>query len=112
MSLGVKVQDGDFRLMFQRRADGFYVIDDSNTWIRLPELDGNFQPKFTESQEYKIDVNNGIGVLSTRASGAADFVVEGQWNLQPFQQPDLVEHWVRGTIESPAQARFDVTQIF
>ena len=112
VSLGVKVQDGDFRLMFQRKSDGFYVIDDTNTWVQLPDLDGNFQPEFTESQEYRIDVDNGIGILSSRAIGAADYVVEGEWNLQPFQQPDLVEHWVRGTIESPAEAKFDMTRIF
>ncbi|MEM8829023.1 MAG: Ig-like domain-containing protein, partial [Cyanobacteria bacterium P01_G01_bin.19] len=112
VSLGVKVQDGDFRLMFQRRADGFYVIDDSNSWVLLPDPDGNFQSEFTESQDYRIDVDNGIGVLSSRASAADNFVVEGQWNLQPFQRSDLIEHWVRGTSENPAEALFDMTEIF
>ncbi len=112
VSLGVKVQDGNFRLMFQRRPDGYYVIDNSNTWVQLPDPDGNFQPEFTESREYQIDVDNGIGVLSSRAGAADNFVVDGQWNLQPFQQGDLVEHWVRGTIENPAEARFDMTEIF
>ena len=114
VSLGVKVQDGDYRLMFQRKSDGFYVIDDTNSWIKLPDTAGDFETEFTELKEYKIDVDNGSGVLSSRVIGATDYVVEGEWNLQPFQQGDLdlVEHWVRGTIESPAEARFDMTRIF
>ena len=112
VSLGVKVQDGDYRLMFQRKSDGFYVIDDTNSWVKLPDTAGDFESEFTELKEYKIDVDNDSGILSSRVIGTADYIVEGEWNLQPFQQGDLIEHWVRGTLDSPAEARFDMTRIF
>ena len=66
---------------------------------------------FTEFIDYRIDVNNGIGSLFIKASEDELFTSAGNWNLQPFQNQDLLEHWVRGLPESPAEASFDMTRI-
>ena len=107
ISLGVKVQDGSYRLMFQRKADGFYVIDTSNSWVRIKTTS-----EYTGWADYKIVVNNGSASLYARVSGTEVYNPNGNWNLQIYQQPDLIEHWVRGKSGQPAEVRFDWTRIY
>ena len=106
VSLGTKVQDGEFRLMFQRRSNGFYVLDESNTWTQLRGTSS-----FTESVDYRIEVNNGVGSLFARVSGDDQYTFVGDWSLQPRQQEDLIEHWVRGIPSDPAETTIDSTRI-
>ena len=107
ISLGVKVQDGAYRLMFQRKVDGFYAIDSTNSWVKIKST-----AEYTGWADYKIVVNNGAASLSTRVSGTDAYNPDGNWNLQPYQQPNLVEHWVRGKSGQPAEVRFDWTRIY
>ena len=107
ISLGVKVQNTAYRLMFQRKEDGFYALDSTNQWIRLRKTS-----LYTGWADYKIVVNNGKASLSARVSGTDDYNSIGNWKLQPYRQPDLIEHWVRGQSGQPAEVRFDWTHIY
>ncbi len=107
-AFGVKVHDDEYRLMFQRRSDGFYAItgDSGGAWTKI-----HHTSTFHGWAEYRLSVVAGTAVLQTRR---VDGVWDGpfSWNLAQNTSSDRVQFWCDGTAGAPAHSRLDWFKIY
>ncbi|MBB3059807.1 exo-alpha-sialidase [Microbulbifer rhizosphaerae] len=102
-TLGIKVVDGKYRLMFKRQADGIYCITaDSNGWKKIVSDSAS-----TAWTEYRIDVSEGEASFQYKPDG-------GSWSdwhtvsLAENTNADRLEHW---TNSNSSTVKFDWTKI-
>ena len=105
-SFGVKIHDGAKRLMFRRESDGFYVLNNTNSWVKLKSTS-----TFNDWADYQIVANNGSATLYSKRSSSPNWNAEGSWTMQNSTAADKTEFWSKATASDAAEFHMEFVRL-
>lgn len=101
-SLGLKIESNNYRLMFKIEADGYYVIDDSGSWVRYSTPDYLSHTK--DWHVWRIEVFNGKATVYMD-----DVKVIEKYNLPQSESTGLISHWTSSNYDMKTDCYIDYT---